>query len=100
MTPMSFSFTAAGTREECIKSLNDSSHHELSSDGQLARGFVLGFLADAPASASMIPPFRYEIDGHGHRDPHRGHAPTLTIRLAVIPNTEVTKAEAAASAGM
>lgn len=88
LAAMSFSFQARGTREECIKSLNSSSHHELSADGQVARGLVLAFLADAPASGSMLEPFTYEITGYGHHDPHRGSAPSLDMRLTVIPPAE------------
>jgi hypothetical protein len=95
---MSFSFGAEGTREECIKSLNSSSHHELTADGQIARGLVLAFLADAPASASTLEPIRYDISAHGHRDPHRGHAPSLSVHLeAIQPDSSAADTEAAAA---
>lgn len=81
---MSFNFAVKGTREECIQELNNSSHHELSADAQVARGLVLAFLVDAPASASTLTPVRYEIAGNGHRDPHRSGPPYLTLSMRVV----------------
>jgi hypothetical protein len=81
---MSFSFLVKGTREECIEQLHDASHHEMPSDAQVAVGLVLAFMVDAPASSSQATPVRYEIAGHGHRDPHRGGIPSLSLHLTTI----------------
>lgn len=85
MARMSFHFTASGTREECQAHLNGPNHNELSSDGQVARGLVLGFLADAPASGMQEHPVRYAVSASGHRDPHRGGHPYLSVSLQVLP---------------
>jgi len=100
MTAMSFSFYAEGTREECIAKLGII--QDMSSDGEVARGLVLAFLADAPASASMIPPPNYKITAYGHRDPHRGSAPSLTISLGTYAAEEAPDAgrHEAAAGGM
>jgi hypothetical protein len=91
MTTMSFSFYAEGTREECIAKLGIT--QEMSSDGQVARGLVLAFLVDAPASASMPEPRPYyRITAYGHRDPHRGSPPSLTISLGTFAAEEAPDA--------
>jgi hypothetical protein len=99
---MTFSFGAQGTREECIKSLNSVALEELSADGQVARGLVLAFMSDAPASASSLTPHRYQIQAGGHRDPHRGGPPSLFLQLSVLPpdNQAGIPADAEAAAGM
>lgn len=87
MLPMSFSFSAEGSRTQCIDKLNVVTVHAQSADGQYARGLVLAFLADAPESAAVT----YKISAYGHRDPGGASYPSLSISL-VTELSEVTAA--------
>jgi len=82
---MSFSIKAAGTREECLRQLNDEVHHRLSGDGQIARGMLLAYVADAPSVWGDETPIIYEIGGYGHHDASTAGVPSLSISFAAQP---------------
>lgn len=75
---MSFSFNAAGTREETIGSLGT----ELSSpDGERTRQLVLSFLENVPAAGHDGTPLRFEVSAFGHHDDSGGALPSLHVTL-------------------
>jgi hypothetical protein len=82
---MSFSMKAAGSREECLRQLNDEVHHRLSGDGQIARGVLLAYLSDAPSVWGDETPILYEIAAYGHHDASTAGVPSLSISLAAAP---------------
>jgi hypothetical protein len=81
---MSFSIKAAGTRTQCLDQLNAEVHHRLSGDGQIVRGMLLGFIADAPEVWGDESPIMYEITAYGHHADGIG-VPSLSVSLAVQP---------------
>jgi hypothetical protein len=81
---MSFNIAAKGTRKECLAELNSEVHHRLSGDGQIVRGMLLGFLADAPEHWADNTEVRYEVQAYGHHQEGSG-VPSLTVNLAPLP---------------
>lgn len=79
---MSFSFQAAGSREECIESLNGPANKHATADGQIVRGVVMAWMADAPDTWNDDTPIRYTISAYGH---HGTGTPSLTLAIATTP---------------
>jgi hypothetical protein len=84
---MSFTVKAAGTREECLDQLNGDVHQRLSGDGQIVRGLLLAFVADAPSVWGDETPIKYDISAYGHHadDASTAGVPSLSISLSVKP---------------
>jgi hypothetical protein len=77
---MSFSFTAGGTRDQTIASLDAVA--ALTDDGVAVRDLVRGFIADGPGgddAASGGAQLRYDVHAWGHHAP--GGVPSLNVSL-------------------
>lgn len=81
---MSFSITAKGSKPEVIRQLNAEVHHGLSGDGQMIRGALLAFVADAPEVWGDDTPIIYGITAYGHHQEGSG-VPSLSVSLEVMP---------------
>lgn len=76
---MSFSFSAAGTRDETLASLADETKTgRLSEDGGKVRDLIAGFIGDGLDEWNGKT-LRYEVSANGH---HAANStPSLNIRL-------------------
>jgi hypothetical protein len=87
---VSFSFSAGGSLEETLASLNSNKHDNMSDDGKLILGLVVNYLKDAPAEISGRP-IPYSVSASGHRG---SGTPSLNIMISapysnpsMIPNS-------------